>query len=66
MIPNDEAETWSLIRANYGHFVGEFKPKIKITMIDISCKFYLHKNVTYANCNNLIDAITKRKTLLLK
>ena len=45
MIPNDEAETWSLIRANYGHFVGEFKPKIKITMIDISCKFYLHKNV---------------------
>ena len=32
------------IRANYGHFdAGKFKEKIKVTMINISCNFYLEK-----------------------
>ena len=43
----------------------EFKQKIKITMIDISCKFYLQKNdVTYTYCINLAEAIIRHQKLL--
>ena len=43
----------------------EFKQKIKITMIDISCKFYLQKNdVTYTYCINLVEVIIRHQKLL--
>ena len=43
---------------------AKFKQKIKITMIDVSCNFYLRKNdVTYYI--NLVEAIFKHQKSLL-
>ena len=42
--------------------MGEFKQKIKITIIDISCKFHLQKNnVIYTYCIKLVEAIIRHK-----
>ena len=44
----------------------KFKLKIKITMIDISCKFYVRKNdVTYTYYITLVVAIIRQQKLLL-
>ena len=44
----------------------EFKQKVKLTRIDVSCKFYLPKNdVTYTYCISLVEAIIRHQKLLL-
>ena len=45
----------------------KFKLKIKITMINISCKFYVRKNdVTYTYYITLVVAIIRQQKLLIK
>ena len=40
----------------------EFKQKLKIRMIDISCRFYLQNNdVTYTYCINFVEAIIRHQ-----
>ena len=47
-------------------FLREFKEKIKTTIIDISCKFYLQNNdVTYTYCINLAEATIRHQKLIL-
>ena len=44
--------------------MNKSQQKIKITMIDISCKFYVQKNdVAYTNCINLVEAIIRHQKL---
>ena len=46
--------------------IREFKQKIAITKVDISCKFYLQKNdVAYTYSINLVGAIVKHQKFLL-
>ena len=54
------------IRANKGHFeAGKFKQKIKITMIDISCKFYEQKlHDKYILYESLVEAIIGHQKFL--
>ena len=53
------------IRANLVNSIRDFKRKRKITIIDISCKFYLqNNNVTYTYGIKLINAIFRHQKLL--
>ena len=54
------------LRANLVNSIRDFKRKRKITIIDISCKFYLqNNNMTYTYGIKLTDAIFRHQKLLL-
>ena len=55
---------YQVSKLKLGTVINKSQQKIKVTMIDIFCKFYVQKNdVAYRKCITLVEAIIRHRKL---